>query len=1206
MGCLFRWGMLEIAHGKITVKNQPEGDCSESNGSRAPRPIPIPDEDGDEILKQRNTLGPLGLALTLGLMSFGLPADTAEAQSIQQIRGVDATVDYESLTLLGPWDDRNYQLTQKDLELLADNEAELRVAIPAFFRVEMRRANPEMLRSGPAQYPRSAPEIFRQMYGGFLVDGKLYTRARLEAGRYILELEDGVDAKGWAEGAEKFLSGEVRVTSPTGAAESAIKINPVNTDLVIAGSNGPGAGQIMHFSTDGGETWTQSAALPLGGTCCDPTVDWSSDGSLAYTATLGNCGGGGCQIWFYRSSDGGQTWNDLQNDRRTLSTGSANDKEFIHVDQSSTSPHQDNIYATWHSSNILQFARSTDLGETWTRTAFSSATDQRGIGSDITTDSAGNIYYFWPAFNSQRILMRRSTDGGASFGAVVEVAQTEASFIFPVPSMETRQVFLYTAADTDRSGGTYDDSVYVAWSDSTAATSGTAANNHARIQVAYSRDGGQTWAVTTPHETADAGSVDRYHQWLSVGPDGKVHVIFYDTRRDATRQSVDIYYSFSADGAQTWSTPTRVTAQQSPNIGDTFEFGDYNGLDIVLDDLVAIYTDNRNEGGGGADSVDVYAAGIPVAGGGGIVGTSIAITNPSFEANAIGSPGGFTSSVDGWVTSPNNGKGTLRPGTGSYTGGPTDGVNVAYINRAGSNALVQTLGETLQAGATYTLQVDIGDRADASFADYRVTLEAGGAVLATGTNPTPPDGGFATSTTVYTVESQHVGKPLTLRLNVTGSGGIQVNFDNVRLVRASLGDAVSITNPSFEANAIGSPGGSTTSVTGWVTSPNNGKGTFRPGTSSYVDGPTDGINVAYINRAGSNSLVQTLGETLRVGTTYTLLVDVGDRADASFADYEITLETGGTVLATGSTPTPLDGGFATSTTVYGVESQHVGQPLTVRLNVTGTGGIQVNFDNVRLFRSAPAQHGAITIDENVRTVSLAGLSSAVVALGAPSRNGGDPSTVRLDNVGSGSFQHTLQEWDYLDGSHTNETTGYLALQAGSSDLGGLRAEAGTASVGTGWTTINFGTAFSGVPVVIATVASDNQAAAVTTRVRSVGSNSFQVKIQEEEGADGSHPAETVHWVAVEEGTGSVGGKTLLVGKSANVVTDAFASLSFGIPLGNPIFISGAQTTDGGNTATVRYRNLSSTGVEVQIEEEQSADSEVSHTSEVVGYFVIED
>ena len=92
-----------------------------------------------------------------------------------------------------------------------------------------------------------------------------------------------------------LLSGESRVTSPTGAAESAIKISPADPDLVVAGTNGPLGGQRMHWSTDGGATWTQ-VNLPLGGTCCDPAVDWSSDGQFAYATALGNCGFFGCQV----------------------------------------------------------------------------------------------------------------------------------------------------------------------------------------------------------------------------------------------------------------------------------------------------------------------------------------------------------------------------------------------------------------------------------------------------------------------------------------------------------------------------------------------------------------------------------------------------------------------------------------------------------------------------------------------------------------------------------------------------------------------------------------------------------------------------------------------------------------------------------------------------------------------------------------------
>jgi hypothetical protein len=404
----------------------------------------------------------------------------------------------------------------------------------------------------------------------------------------------------------KALSTDVRVTSPTGAAESAVAINPINTDTVIAGTNGPGSGQKMHYSTDGGETWNAAAALPLGGTCCDPTVAWSSDGTKAYAATLGTGN------YIYRSGDGGLTWDDLNTEpgndpRREVGSGFT-DKEYLHADIYSTSPCKDNLYLTWHESNVLKFSRSTDMAHTWS-TPLSFSSDPRGIGSDITSDVNGHVYYFWPAYTYKQIVMAKSTDCGASFGSASVVGTTNASFIFPIPSMDVREVFVYVSADTDRTAGAYAGSIYAAWTDSTATTGSNPTNNHARIQVAYSRDGGSTWNTSTPHETADASSVDRWHQWLAVGEDGTVHVVFYDTRNDATRQSVDMYWSYSTDGAQTWSLPEQLTTAISPEIEDGFEFGDYNGLDVVMGKLIAIFTDNRNEGGGASDSVDVYAAG---------------------------------------------------------------------------------------------------------------------------------------------------------------------------------------------------------------------------------------------------------------------------------------------------------------------------------------------------------------------------------------------------------------------------------------------------------------------------------------------------------------------------------------------------------------------------------------------------------------------
>jgi len=554
------------------------------------------------------------------VLSFSLTAlsqtyvDVGGKIAIDPERGADPRVDYSSLLQFGPWDDRNYDLTAEDLELLAPNEAELDDLTPAFFRVGMRRNWTSLPRSGPAQYPLHAYPTFLAMFGGFQVDGALYTRVRRVGDRLLLVREPEAPETGAGDGPGiDAVQGEVRITAPAGAAESAIKIHPADTSRVIAGSNGPGGGQKMWYSSDGGSSWTQSS-LPLGGTNGDPAVEWSSSGQYAYTTTLGNCSFFGCAVWFYRSADNGQTWTSLESitpgsPRRQI-VASNGDREYIHVDKSPSSPFKDRIYVFFHQSNIMKIARSADLGNTFSIVSFSSLSEERGICGDVTTNPQGHVFYIWPAFNSQRVLVKKSTDGGVTFGDTQVISNTNASFTYRLPSQDSRNAAIYVSADADLTNGPFRGSIYAAWGDTTGPESSIPAENHSRITVARSRDGGASWQFSTPHESADQLQVDRYHQFLAVGPDGVVHVVYYDSRRDPTRQAVDVFYSYSNDGAVTWSTPRRVTTRMSPNLTDGFEFGDYNGLDIVASNLIAIYTDNRNEAGGTGDSKDVYGIGI--------------------------------------------------------------------------------------------------------------------------------------------------------------------------------------------------------------------------------------------------------------------------------------------------------------------------------------------------------------------------------------------------------------------------------------------------------------------------------------------------------------------------------------------------------------------------------------------------------------------
>jgi len=493
--------------------------------------------------------------------------------------GLDPRVDYQLLyqdtTKAGiPWDDRNMDLTLEDLGYLPPGDIEDTQKIPLFFRVYLRKLHPDIRTSGEGQYPRSAAEVFGLFWGGIMKDGLL----------------EGERALG-----NIIVDGEIEITPGRKSAESAIAINPSQPNLVIAGVNGP-AGQEMYYSDDAGLSWIRSTSN-LGSTCCDPTVGWSTDGTIAYMAQLGTCSSL-CNIEFFVSTDNGATWGSKQTLNLSSRNGT-NDKEYLHVDNYPTSPYVGNIYMHWHSFNTITFARSTTNGSTWDPPiAFSGTT---GIGGDIATDTLGKIYHVWPRTTGGSIRMNRSTDGGQTFDSIVQIADTNASFDYSLPCFDNRFAFIYTSVDVDLTSGPFMNQVYVCWNDTNGPESGVPANNHSKIVVAYSSDGGDNWTEVSPHSLVDINTVDRFNPWMEVDDNGWVHVVYYSTENDAARLKPDMYHTFSEDGGATWSTPLRITATSSNYISDGFQWGDYNGLSVEDGKIRPIWTDNRS-------NVRVYSA----------------------------------------------------------------------------------------------------------------------------------------------------------------------------------------------------------------------------------------------------------------------------------------------------------------------------------------------------------------------------------------------------------------------------------------------------------------------------------------------------------------------------------------------------------------------------------------------------------------------
>ncbi len=235
---------------------------------------------------------------------------------------------------------------------------------------------------------------------------------------------------------------------------------------------------------------------------------------------------------------------------------------------------------------------------------------------------------------------------------------------------------------------------------------------------------------------------------------------------------------------------------------------------------------------------------------------------------------------------------------------------------------------------------------------------------------------------------------------------------------------------------------------------------------------------------------------------------------------------------------------------------------------------------------------------------------AVVAYSL-TENGADPSTVRVRNIGTSSFEIQVDEWDYRDGGHIPETVGYLVVESGRHQLADGRViQAGYTEVNGEFQSLNFPAAFERTPVVLTQVASDLQSQAVATRMHSAGKGGIKCRLQREDAAENSgnyHEAwELVTWIAMEEGFGRSANKAYEVGKTADAVKDAFYTVNYRQHFEQePTLVYGMQSYDGSDACFPRYSEKGLQSFQIRIAEEQSHDDEIEHTDEVVGYMLFE-
>lgn len=638
----------------------------------------------------------------------------------------------------------------QEFTMLRTDEQSDKRGLPPWLRVWWRKGHPEVkysVEDPTGGYPLVAKEVLEWMM----------THQDLQAG---VAGSDTTDT-GVEPGVNAAIGTNVRVSGlqTVPRSESDVRINYFDGNKILSASNNIGGSgrQGVYRSIDGGATWSQ-AELPLtspDASHSDPTVDWTSDGR-AWSSTLG-IQGSTLKLRNYFSTDNGATWT-LD---ATPSGAQTNvDKQMVWVDHTTTSPFANQQYAIWHNGAPAFMSRRTaGAGGTWSAPVQVSGaeTTGTGIGSDVKTNSAGEVFGFWPDTGSRKLLVVKSTNGGSTYNAPTTMATTFDSFDIGVPSFNTRRILIYV------SGGAYKtvskNNVYVAWSDLSGVAGCTSAANEpgsnaasackTRIWFSRSTNGGTTWSAPVKINN-QAGLNDQYNQWLAVDETtGQIAVMYYDTVADTTRKKTDVWYQSSCDDGLTWSAAQKVTTAQTDetiagaNSGN--QYGDYNALSGNAGVLFPSWTDRRSNA-----REEIYTARITdscAAGSPNVVGNGSTIT-----AGSCGTPA--TAAID-----PNE----------------TVTVNFALINN----------GSAATGALTATLQATGGVTLPSAPQNYGVLAAGGG----TATQPftfkaNGSCGGALTATLSVTDGVYSATVPFTYTLGGGGAGSSTVtintqNFDGV-------------------------------------------------------------------------------------------------------------------------------------------------------------------------------------------------------------------------------------------------------------------------------------------------------------------------------------------------------------------------------------------------------------------------------------------
>ena len=354
------------------------------------------------------------------------------------------------------------------------------------------------------------------------------------------------------------------------ANEPSICVDPTNGNKMSIGwrqfdnvsSNFRQAG--FAYTANGGQTWIFPGVLQPNVFRSDPVLNSDSTGHFFYLSLLQNFFD---DLW--RSLNGGQSW-------PGIAPADGGDKEWFTIDNSNSTG-RGFQYQSWSTDGNnyagRQFTRSINGGRTWMNPVNIPNSPAWGT---LDVDSNGNLFIGGVNLTTGQIWCVRSTN--AKNGVVVPtfdqstaayLGGTIASSELINPEGLVGQVFLAA----DRSGTITNNNVYML-----ASVQPTGFTTGSDVMFVRSTNGGQTFSAPR-RINDDPVNHSKWHWFgtLSVAPNGRIDSVWLDTRNAANNTTSQLFYSYSADGGNSWSRNVAVSNSFNPFVGypNQNKIGDY-------------------------------------------------------------------------------------------------------------------------------------------------------------------------------------------------------------------------------------------------------------------------------------------------------------------------------------------------------------------------------------------------------------------------------------------------------------------------------------------------------------------------------------------------------------------------------------------------------------------------------------------------------